>query len=811
MSPGKTGRGPLRWIEPTEGAVRGEADPEGTFAIDPPAHLPAPQLSENARIVLERRYLLRDEQGRVDETPRQLFWRVASFVARAERVLPDGGEEFAQEWAERFYTLMATRRFLPNSPTLHNAGTKEPMCSACFVLPIEDSIESIYDTLKAAAMVHKSGGGTGFDFSELRPRGDRVGPSGGATDGPVAFLRAYSQAMLAIRQGTFREGANMGILRVDHPDVLEFLAAKQDPRELRNFNLSVSVDDAFLDRLSSTPDEPHEVRHPQTGERSRLEREDGTPWTVREIWRELARHAHATGEPGLFFVDRANADDPVPSMGRIVATNPCGEQPLHPWESCNLGSINLASFVRGHGSGVDFDWQELAATVRTAVRFLDDVVEMNQLPLPELQRANRETRRIGLGVMGFADALFLLHLPYDSEEGCAFGEQIQRVISDEAHQASRELAELRGSFDAWPESAYAERDVPMRNAFRTTIAPTGTISILAGCSGGIEPVFSLVFLRQVMADERGEPTVLREVNPTFEQLARSRGFWSEALARTILERGSVQECHEVPPVVREVFVTARDIAPRWHLAMQAAFQAHCDSAISKTINFPREATVEEVEALYDLAVEHDVRGLTCYRDGSRDRQPMALAGSLRGGPAAPPPEPVDLPEILPSLSVRQPTSFGNLQVKISVDPASEAELDVFAHVESGATESGDADLVATCRMLGLWLRSGGRLATALDELGASSLDTRRTPTLVQGLIRALRRYLTAKRRHGLEALLLGKVPSSAWDEEPPPLPARNRTQAGVSDTLRLRCPACGGEMAFQEGCVTCQACGFGQC
>jgi ribonucleoside-diphosphate reductase alpha chain len=801
-------RGRLRWIEPTEGAVRGEVAPQREHGTDPPPHLPEPQLSDNALAVLRRRYLLRDGKGQLDETPRQLFWRVASFVARAEAKLEGGSEGQARTWAERFYRAMAARRFVPNSPTLHNAGTQHPMCSACFVLPIQDSIESIYATLRAAALVHKSGGGTGFDFSKLRPRGDRVGPTGGTTDGPVRFLRAYSQATAAIRQGAFRQGANMGILRIDHPDILEFLAVKGDLRELTNFNLSVAVDDGFLDRLERTPNAPHEVVHPRTAERKRLERPDGGPWTVAELWAELARRAHESGEPGLFFVDRVNADDPVPHLGRIAATNPCGEQPLHAWDSCNLGSINLATFVRGRAEQVDFDWQAFSETVRLAVRFLDDVIEVNELPLPELTAMNAKTRRIGLGVMGFADALFQLALPYDSEEGCAFGEQVQRVLAEESFEASRELAAERGSFEAWPGSRFERDGVPMRNAFRTTVAPTGTISILAGCSGGIEPVYSLVYLRQVMADEHGEPTILREVNPVFEALARSRGFWSDALAKRILEQGSIQDCHDVPALVREVFVTARDIAPRWHLAMQAAFQTHCDSGISKTINFPREATVEDVLELFDAAVQHDVRGLTCYRDGSRDRQPMALLGSQRGANLgqATGPAPIDLPEILPSLSVRQTTPQGLLHAKISVDPRTGAELDVFAHVEA-KHESRDADLEATCRMLGLWLRSGGSLDLALAELERGADDERRTPSLVAGLVGALRRYLAAKRRHGLEALLLGKVPPHAWEEAPAALPARGARSA----PRRAACPSCGDQLVYQEGCATCHSCGFGEC
>ncbi len=823
------GQGALRWIEPGEGA-RWES--ESSFShTAPPVDLPDPELTENARTVLRRRYLLRDETGAVVESPRQLFWRVARHVAGAELSFRGGTEEVAGRWAERFYRLMASRRFLPNSPTLHNAGTANPMCSACFVLPIEDSIDGIYSTLHAAALVHKSGGGTGFDFSSLRPTGDRIGHTGGTTDGPVAFLKAYSQATSAIRQGAFRRGANMGILRCDHPDILDFVSVKQDLGELENFNLSVAVTDEFLDRLSSNPDLPHEVVHPRTGERTILRRSDESMWTVGELWREWSDLAHRTGEPGLFFVDRVNADDPVPKLGPIRATNPCGEQPLHAFDSCNLGSINIAAFVRERGDGtgadVDFDWEGFSETAAEATRFLDNVIEAGELPLPELEQAARRTRRIGLGVMGFADALFRLHLPYDTEEACAFGEQVMRVLSTSAFETSRALGEQRGNFDAWEDSRYGREGTPMRNAFRTTVAPTGTISILAGCSGGIEPAFSLAYLRQVMADENDMPTVLREVDATFERVARRGGYWSEDLVESLLEEGSLRNLQVVPELTREVFVTARDVAPKWHLAMQAAFQSHCDSSISKTINFPADATPDDVAELFDLAVQHDIRGLTCYRDGSRDHQPMALSGSQRGGvdtapepaplarPEPGPPRPAELPEFLSSLSLRQSTSSGMLSVRISVDPRTETELEVSAALE--APGAGDPSLVPACRMLSLWLRSSGELQLALDELSPEGLPA--SPA-VRGLVLALERYLGAKRTHGFEALLLGRVAPESWRaaeggearaEPAASRPSFPRLLRGSGGAKRVVCPECGGKLTFQEGCVTCPTCGFGQC
>jgi ribonucleoside-diphosphate reductase alpha chain len=811
----------------------------------PPADLIDPQLSENARTVLERRYLKKDpETGAVCETPRELFWRVAANIAKPEVHFPGGSPAKALAVAHEFYDLMARRRFMPNSPTLMNAGREMGMLSACFVLPVEDSIEGIFDSIKATALIQKAGGGTGFSFSRLRPQGDIVRSSGGTTEGPLSFIQVFSKATDAIQQGAFRRGANMGILRVDHPDIVAFITFKDDLGRLENYNISVTVTDRFIDELRSDPSTVHQVQNPRSKEWKALRKKDaegnetGETWSVGAIWDLIVEHAWRSGEPGVVFIDRINQRNPIKNVGLIEATNPCGEQPLHPYDSCNLGSINLGVLVNGEGAEARFDWEEYRGIVHTTTRFLDNVIEANRYPLPQIETMSKTTRRIGLGVMGFADALYKLGIAYDSEAGCAWGEEVMRVLNEESHLASEMLAEERGVFPAWEGSDWQAIGRRLRNSYTTTVAPTGTISILADCSGGIEPMFSLAFIRQVMKDARGRPTILREVNYVFEKTARERGFASDGLIEKIVESGSLRELDEVPEDVKRVFVTARDVSPYWHMKMQAAFQRHCDSSISKTINFPHEATLEDVRAIYELAIDEDVKGVTVYRDGCRDVQPMALkrSGELhkKGGAAAiaapapaavavvrePDPYPVKLPEIMSCLRIRQMTPFGNMHVKVSVDPLSGKEREVFAQLGKGG-DVANSDLEAICRILSLWLRSNGSLELALKQLegiGSSlTVPTKdgRIMSLGDGLAKALQRYLDAKHAHGLHALLLGTAPQqlaktdihAAEEVAAVRAAARPRNVA----QYKIKCPVCTGELAFQEGCVKCHGCGFSQC
>ncbi len=852
------GSEPSRSLEPRAAVDLEREARRALEALDPPADVVDPDLPPNALTVLERRYLLRDADGQLSETPRQMFWRVAAHVAKGELACGSTAEE-AVEVARDFYTLMAERMFLPNSPCLTNAGRRGGMLSACFVLPVEDSVEGIFDAVKATALIQKAGGGTGFSFSRLRPAGDRVESSGGQGAGPLAFMEVFSKTSDSITQGAFRKGANMGILRIDHPDIGQFVVYKDDRTKLTNYNISVAVTDKFLAELRREPTKVHEVKNPRTRQWAPLAKQDakgkplatsdGLPvyWTVGELWSTIIEHAHTSGEPGVVFIDRINAANPIKNVGEIEATNPCGEQPLHAWDSCNLGSINLGRFVQGEGADARFHWDAYREAIHTCTRFLDDVIEVNHYPLRQIEEMSRATRRIGLGVMGFADALYMLGIPYDSPEGCSFGEDVMRVLQEESHLASEILAEERGVFSAWEGSEWEQRGRRLRNSYTTTIAPTGTISIIAGCSGGIEPLFSLAFTRQVMKDRDGVPTTMREVNPVFERVAKAAGYYSHELIDRIAREGTLHHDEEVPAEHRRLFVTAHDVAPEWHMRMQAAFQRNCDASISKTINFPHEATVDDVRAIYDLAIELDVKGVTVYRDGCRDMQPMALEGSKRAveagaAPAAPAPTavpvpgpatgfflrdsaagpvlaPVRLPEIMPSLRIRQMTPFGNMHVKVSVDPRLGREREVFAQLGKGG-DVANSDLEAICRILSLWLRSNGELETAVCQLsgiGSSlSVPTKdgRIMSLADGLATALRRYMDAKAAHGLEALLLGRVDASGEVAPPPAAPAAAPQNSGAPRNVsryKIKCPQCTHDLNFSEGCVKCESCGFSQC
>ncbi|WP_287154906.1 vitamin B12-dependent ribonucleotide reductase [Candidatus Solincola tengchongensis] len=562
------------------------------------------KLTINAVNVLKKRYLLKDERGQVAETPDQMFRRVARAVAEAERLYDPGADVSA--WEEEFYRLMVSLEFLPNSPTLMNAGTEVGQLSACFVLPVEDSIPGIFDAVKNMALVHKSGGGTGFSFSRLRPKGDVVQTTMGIASGPVSFMRIFDVTTEIIRQGGRRRGANMGILRCDHPDILDFITAKDQEGFLSNFNLSVGITDEFMEALEK--DEVYLLRNPRNGAVT-------GSLHARDVFNLIVTQAWRTGDPGLIFLDTINRHNPTPHLGEIESTNPCGEQPLLPWESCNLGSINLKLMVRDG----KLDRERFRSVIRTAVRFLDDVIDVNRWPLEETERVTKGNRKIGLGVMGFADALLMMGIPYDSEEGLQAAEEIASILEEESHRASSELAAERGNFPNYPGSVWDKRGIPMRNATTVTIAPTGTISIIAGTSSGIEPLFAISFVRNVI-----EGTRLMEVNPIFEQVARERGFYGNDLMMDIARSGTLHYVEGIPEDVKRVFVTAFDIAPEWHVRMQAVFQKHCDNAVSKTINFPSDASIDDIEEAYLLAYRLGCKGITVYRYGSKREQVLYL-------------------------------------------------------------------------------------------------------------------------------------------------------------------------------------------
>jgi len=609
--------------------------------VQPPGDEPV--LSENAIAVLENRYLIKDEHGRIIETPGQLFSRVAWLVASVESSY-GASENELEQWHKRFYDLLSSLKFLPNSPTLMNAGRPSGMLSACFVLPIEDSIEGIFETVKNTALIQKAGGGTGFSLDHLRPTGDRVASSGGTTSGPISFWRVFSQTTDAIQQGAFRRGANMGMMSITHPDILRFLHAKQDLKAFTNFNISVKITDKWMETLEKTPDALHVVENPRTGEKYLLPLQidvnnytiqdlfklagddtaglDGADrfYTVGDLWKMIITCAHRTGDPGVAFIDRINHDNPTPALGEIEATNPCGEQPLLPYEACTLGSINLAKFITDDGKKLDIDWPGLGETVKLGVRFLDNIIDACNYPVIKTAEIAHANRKIGLGIMGFADMLFMLGIPYDSRDGVKLAESLMKFINDTARRASSELAEQRGTFPNWTNSTWStEAKLKVRNAAITCVAPTGTISIIADCSGGIEPLYSLVFLRQVLAGRK-----LLQVNPIFRGVAEKRGFYSDALVQQILKTGSIQKIAGIPAEIRKIFKCAYDVSPEWHIRMQAGFQKHCDAAVSKTINFTEKAKVSSVDKAYRLAYRLGCKGITIYRRKSRADEPMTL-------------------------------------------------------------------------------------------------------------------------------------------------------------------------------------------
>jgi ribonucleoside-diphosphate reductase alpha chain len=561
-----------------------------------------PKLTVNSLEVLKARYLLRDEQENITENPKQLFQRVAKATAKVDKTF----REKPEKSEKIFYEMMAKLEFLPNTPTLFNAGTDIGQLSACFVLPVPDSLDGIFTTVKNMALIEQTGGGVGFNFSRLRPRGDIVRSTKGVASGPVSFMRIFDTATEVIKAGGKRRGAMMGILRVDHPDVVEFITAKQNPTFLSNFNVSVAVTDEFMQAVGA--DQEYWLINPRNKEKVKMLK-------AREVWNLMARSAWASGDPGIVFIDEINRHNPTPEVGRIESTNPCGEQPLLPYESCNLGSINLSRMIENG----KISWDKLRETVRNAVHFLDNVVDANVYPLKEIAEITRANRKIGLGVMGFADMLIMLGVPYDSEEALELGEQVMRFIEEEAHKKSREIGEARGSFPNFEKSIWKDRYSAFRNATVTTVAPTGTISIIAGCSSGIEPLFAISFMRNVLGGAR-----LFETNVLFEETAKARGFYSAKLLEEVARTGSVQKIAGVPDDVKRLFVTALDIDPVWHVKVQAAFQKSTDNAVSKTVNLPFEAKVEDVREIYDLAWQLKCKGVTVFRYGSKPEQVLYI-------------------------------------------------------------------------------------------------------------------------------------------------------------------------------------------
>ncbi len=749
------------------------------------------ELSENSIKVLERRYLKKDNQGRVIESPDELFRRVARAIAESERKYGASPDEI-KNLEETFYDMMMALEFMPNSPTLMNAGRPLGQLSACFVLPIEDSMESIFDAVKHTALIHKSGGGTGFAFSRLRPRNSVVASTSGVASGPISFMRVINSATEAVKQGGTRRGANMGILRVDHPDILDFISCKDNLRELTNFNISVALTDAFMHAVEENG--RYELIDPRTGS---VYTKEGRPSSLnaREVFDKIVEHAHRTGEPGLMFVDRMNDGNPVTRVGLYESTNPCGEQPLLPFESCNLGSMNLSRMLKAvvdldsphELSRYEIDWEKIDKTVRTCVHFLDNVIDANRYPLPEIDFHTKENRKIGLGVMGWADMLILLGIPYDSNEALELADKVMSRIKEAGHAESRRLAEKRGVFPNWNRSVYYKdgNGPHIRNSTVTTIAPTGTISIIAGCSSGIEPLFAVSYVRTVM-----DKTRMIEVNPIFERVAKARGFYSRELMEKIAKTNSIAEYNEIPEDVRRVFVTTHDVSPEWHVRMQAAFQKYTDNAVSKTINLPHDATLKDVEEAYLLAYKSGCKGITIYRDGSRAEQVLST-GTTRGPEAESNEvekktrEVKDRPQVLKGVTEKIKTGYGNLYVTINTLDGKPFE--VFAQIgKSGYSTMADTE--AICRLVSLAFRSGVPVEKVIKQLkgigGSSPIFG--NGGLISSIPDAIAHVLFNQFGNGQKI----------------------HKEADLSEEF---CPDCGGRIEYESGCVVCRGCGYSKC
>lgn len=781
-------------------------------------------LTPNARVILEKRYL-KQENGKVAESPEDMLYRVASIIAQVEETFGKTKKE-VKELAKSFYEMMAKLEFMPNSPTLMNAGRDLGQLSACFVLPVEDSMEEIFDAIKSAAIIHKSGGGTGFSFSRLRPKNSTVRSTGGVASGPVSFMKVFNAATEAVKQGGTRRGANMGILRVDHPDIREFITCKEDNKEITNFNISVGITEEFMKAVQ-------EKRHynlidPHTKEA------DGQLYAP-DVFQLIVDHAWRNGEPGIIFLDRLNRDNPTPQLGEIEATNPCGEQPLLPNEACNLGSINLKLMVTEKNGKAEVDWERLGQITRLATHFLDNVIEANTYPLPAIEEMVKGNRKIGLGVMGFADMLILLQTSYASEDAVEYAEKVMNFIQTEARLESQRLAEERGTFPNYQGSIY-DGVRPLRNATLTTIAPTGTISMICGASSGVEPLFAVAYTKTVM-----DGTPLIEVNPIFQSLAEDYGFNSPELMRKIAEKGTVLGFPEVPNWVQEVFVTAQEIEPEWHIRIQAAFQKYTDNAVSKTINFANEATHEDIAKAYELAHELNCKGLTVYRDGSREEQVLSTGitkkaeekaeeakaqafGMEQNSDEVVIPKVPFIPEVNTVLPRPRPTTTtgvtekirigcGNLYVSVMADEKGICEI----FTNTGRAGGCSSQSEATARLISIALRSGISVDAIIEQVKGIRCPAciRREGVNVTSCPDAIARVIKEYVELGKGKVNSVKVTSQPAVEEKPvqsksaSITNPQKTRATVAEGNA--CPECGMGINHESGCVVCTHCGYSKC
>ncbi|MDD5153655.1 MAG: vitamin B12-dependent ribonucleotide reductase [Desulfovibrionales bacterium] len=717
------------------------------------------KLTANALTVLQKRYLKKNEQGQTVETPEQMFRRVARAVAAADAIYDQKTD--VKKTEDTFYRMMTEFLFMPNSPTLMNAGRRLGQLAACFVLPVEDSIDSIFEAIKQTAIIHKSGGGTGFSFSRIRPANDVVRTTQGVSSGPVSFMTVFDIATETIKQGGTRRGANMGILRVDHPDIEQFINAKQLTDKLNNFNISVAITAEFMRALANG--EEYDLINPRNGHKVK-----SVPAV--HIFNQIVEAAWATGEPGIIFLDRINRYNSTPQLGDIEATNPCGEQPLLPYEACNLGSINLSRFVKAD----EVDYAGLKKIIHHAVHFLDNVIDINKYPLPQIESMSKANRKIGLGVMGFADMLIQLGIPYNSKDAVKTAETVMSFISRESKLASADLAGKRGNFPNYKGSIYDNPKTPfMRNATTTTIAPTGTISIIAGCSSGIEPLFAVSFVRRVL-----DGSELLEVHPYFKEAAKKAGILTKELMEDIAQGGSIQGIPEIPDSLKKVYMTAMDISPKWHIRLQAAFQKHTDNAVSKTINFPSTASIEDVHKVYLLAYEQGLKGLTIYRYGSRKGQVLSFKKEGEKKEIVPRARPMRTTGI----TERMRTGCGNLYITINSDEKGICE--VFAQIG----------------------KAGGCAASQIEAIGRLISLALRSGVKVEAIIRQL---------SGI------RCPSPIWDQGKMILSCPDAVARAIANVTNLpisphdkamgACPDCGGTLESEGGCLVCRSCGFSRC
>lgn len=763
---------------------------------------PEPIISENSRMVLERRYLKKDENGKPIEAPRDMFMRVATTIAQADKTYDKNADTDAL--AKRFYNMIANFEFMPNSPTLMNAGRDLGQLSACFVLPVDDNMEAIFESVKNTALIHKSGGGTGFSFSRLRPSGDRVKSTSGVSSGPISFMRAFDAATETVKQGGTRRGANMGILRVDHPDILEFIDAKLVEGELANFNTSVAITDKFMDALEKGKD--FELINPRN-------KKVAGKLDAKEVFNRIVQNAWGNGEPGIIFIDRMNKYNPTPEAGVIESTNPCGEQPLLPYESCNLGSINLAKAIKYDSSEkASINWDKLEQLCFDSLHFLDNVIDLNNYPLPEIDKMTRANRKIGFGVMGFADLLIKLGIPYNSEKSVSLARKIMKFIDDKSKEESRILAKIRGPFPNFEKSVYAKKGQdPIRNATTTTIAPTGTISIISNASSGIEPLFAVCYQRNVMDND-----ILIEIHPEFERIAKERGFYSDDLMKRIANAGNIHQFEEIPKDVQELFVTAHDVTPEQHINLQAAFQEYTDNAVSKTINFPHEATRDDIYNAYILAYKTGCKGVTVYRDGSRNEQVLSTGKTKDKQPAEVSSEiiyetkvkPRPRPEVVVGTTEKIPSGLGDMYITINEDAEGMCELFI-SHGKSGGEANAMNEAIG--RLISIALRSRVEpkvLAKHLKGIRGANPVWQNGELILScpdAIGKAIDRYIERSKKLNLdfETEVLPKTDLSSEKKK--------KLAADQDQLLSDLCPDCGGQIEYESGCFVCHGCGYSKC